>query len=234
MSPPTEPLGIEDLALLDRLPAAARRALLERTVTHSVPAGTVLFEQGVIPTFQHVVLVGAVHLFGRSSDGGEVLIEVVEPPDLVLPAAVLTASPYLTQGRALGPARLLLIEASAFRSAVIAEPALAQVAIASLAGQFRRMVRQIKSLKLRTAPQRVGCYLLELARRQRSDTVRLPYEKSLIASELGMTRESFSRALSALHREGITVGADPIAILDRERLVALARPDPLIDGGDDR
>ncbi len=223
-------LDHETPPLLQGLSGEARKRLLERAVAHDVGVGTVLFRQGDLPTFQHVALAGSIHLFGRSSDGREVLVEVVEPPDLVLPAAVLTASPYLCEARALAPARLLLIEAAAFRAAVAAETALAQAAIASLAGQFRRMVRQIKSLKLRTAPQRVGCYILELSSRNQSSTVTLPYEKSLIASELGMTRESFSRALAMLQQNGLAARGETLVIVDRERLEAVARPDPLIDG----
>ena len=93
------------------------------------------------------------------------------------------------------------------------------------------MVRQIKSLKLRSATERVGCYLLALSRHQGTpDRAILPYGKSLVASELGMTRESFSRALSALQGAGIAVHDKTIAILDPTRLAAECRPDPLIDG----
>ena len=96
----------------------------------------------------------------------------------------------------------LLIQAAAFRAAVREEPALAQAVIGSLSGQFRRMVRQIKNLELYTV-QRVGCYILDLSRRQGTpERATLPYEKNLIASKLGITRESFSRALSTLHRGG--------------------------------
>lgn len=92
------------------------------------------------------------------------------------------------------------------------------------------MVRQIKNLKLRSSTQRVGCYVLTLSRRQGAKShVVLPHEKSLIASELGITRESFSRALAALQQDGITVRGDTIAIVDAERLAAACGPDPLID-----
>jgi CRP/FNR family transcriptional activator FtrB len=195
-----------------------------------VAAGTVLFEQGSVPTFQHVVLAGSVHLFGRSNEGREVLIEIVRPSDLVIPAAVVTSSPYLMQARVLEPSRFLLIEADAFRAAVEVEPVLAQAAIASLAGQFRRMVRQIKNLKLRSSTQRVGSYILALSREQESpNRVVLPYEKNLIASELGMTRESFSRTLSALQNDGIRVQDDTIFIVDAERLAGVSGVDSLID-----
>jgi CRP/FNR family transcriptional activator FtrB len=225
----TTDADFERLPLLRELKAAARARLLASAVTHSVAPGTVLFEQGDAPTFQHVVISGAAHLFGRSSTGSEVLIEVVEPPDLLAPAAVLTGSPYLTQARVLEPSRLLLIQAAPFRKAVLNEPALAQAIIGSLSGQYRRMVRQIKNLKLRSSTERVGCYILALARRQGGDTVVLPYEKGLIASELGITRESFSRALAALQQDGVEVQGDRIRIVDPVRLTAVSRPDPLID-----
>jgi CRP/FNR family transcriptional regulator, transcriptional activator FtrB len=223
--------ALENLPLLNSLSRSSRLQLLRHGVLHGVGPGTLLFEQGEMPTFQHVVVAGSVHLFGRSSAGREVLIEVVSPPDLVIPAAVVTGAPYLMRARVSEPSRLLLIEADAFRSAVAREPMLAQEVILSLAGQFRRLVRQIKNLKLRTASERVGCYLVALSQRQGTlHRAILPYEKNLIASELGITRESFSRALSALKSVGVTVRNDTISIRDRTRLAAACGLDPLIDG----
>ncbi len=221
----------ENLPLFRSLPTTSRAELLRNSIQHGVAAGTVLFVQGESPNFQHVVLSGSVHLFGRSTEGREVLIETVEPPDLVIPAAVLTGEPYLMEARVPQASQFLLIHGGAFRAAVAAQPALAQEMIGCLAGQFRRMVRQIKNLKLRSSTQRVGCYILALAKRQGTpDRAVLPYEKTLVASELGITRESFSRALSALQGAGIEVREGTILIRDASRLAAECGPDPLIDG----
>lgn len=220
---------LEDLPLMRRLKPATRARLLANAVIHSIAAGTVLFEQGRTPSFQHLMLSGSAHLFGRSSEGREVLIEVVKPPNLVVPSALLMGSPSLTQARVLEPSRAMLIQAAAFRGAVEQDPALARAVIDSLAGQYRRMVRQIKNLKLRGSIERVGCYILGLARQQGGDVVVLPYEKGLIASELGITRESFSRALAALQPHGIAVEGERITVLSRDALAAVSRPDPLID-----
>lgn len=223
----------EALPLFRALPASKRTELLRNAMVHSVPSGTVLFDQGEVPNFQLIVLAGSAQLFGRSVQGREVLIEGVRAPDLVIPAAVLTGAPYLMQARVPEPSRFLLIHAAAFRAAVEAEPLLAHAAIGSLAAQFRRMVRQIKNLKLRSSTERVGCYLLALSKRQGTpDRAVLPFEKTLIASELGITRESFSRALSSLGKSGIRVDGQTIEILDAARLAAVCAPDPLIDGAD--
>ncbi|WP_368904752.1 helix-turn-helix domain-containing protein [Taklimakanibacter lacteus] len=223
----------EDLPFFRALSESRRMDLLRNAVVHGVGSGTVLFEQGDAPTFQLVVLSGSAQLFGRSTEGREVLIETVRAPDFIIPAAVVTGAPYLMRARVPEPSRFLLIHAAAFRAAIDADPVLAHAVIGSLAQQFRRMVRQIKNLKLRSSTQRVGCYVLALSKRQGTpDRVILPYEKNLIASELGITRESFSRALSKLESSGIEVDGQTIAIRDRERLAAQCMPDPLIDGPD--
>ncbi|UHC16280.1 helix-turn-helix domain-containing protein [Methylobacterium currus] len=222
---------LRDLSSLFRgTSAACLDGLLRRSVEHRVAPGTVLFDQGEIPNFQLVLVAGSVQLLGRSGAQREVLIESVRAPDLLVPAAVMAASPYLLQARAPEASRLLLIEAEAFREAVAADAGLAQAVIATLARQVRRMVRQAKSLKLQSSTQRVGCYLLSLSERQGTPGLALlPYEKHVIASELGMTRESFSRALASLEPAGVRVDGQAIAILDRDRLIAAAQPDPLID-----
>ncbi|MGO4558152.1 helix-turn-helix domain-containing protein [Mesorhizobium sp. 2RAF21] len=223
----------EALPLFRALPASRRTDLLRNAMVHSVPSGVVLFEQGDVPNFQLVVLAGSAQLFGRSAEGREVLIEAVRAPDLIIPAAVLTDAPYLMQARVPEASRFLLIHAAAFRAAVEADPLLARAVIGSLAAQFRRMVRQIKNLKLRTSTERVGCYLLALSKRQGTpDRAVLPFEKTLIASELGITRESFSRALASLGKSGIRVDGQTVEILDTSRLAAACGPDRLIDGPD--
>lgn len=220
----------EELPLFRGLSAACRTILLRHSVEHRVGPGTVLFDQGEVPNFQFVLLSGTVHLFGRSNEGREVLIEVVRAPDLLIPAAVMSASPYLMQARVPEASRFLLIQAETFRDAVATDAALAQAVIGTLSRQFRRMVRQTKNLKLRSSVQRVGCYLLTLSERQGTPGhVLLPYEKNVIASELGMTRESFSRALAILEGAAIRVDGQTIGILDRDRLAEMAMPDPLID-----
>lgn len=57
----------------------------------------------------------------------------------------------------------------------------------------------------------------------------LPYEKNLIASELGITRESFSRGLASFERHGIRIDSQTIWIDDAEGLAKECIPDPLID-----
>ena len=78
------------------------------------------------------------------------------------------------------------------------------------------------------AEERIGSYLLALA--PSADRAQLPEEKRLIASQLGMSRETLSRALSGLARHGLRVAGDMLHVDDRAAASAAFPFDPLIDG----
>ena len=103
--------------------------------------------------------------------------------------------------------------------------------LACQAAQFRRQVKLARNLQLRSAEERVGCYLLQFLQGTAPNTaVRLPVEKRLIAWRLGMTRETFSRTLASLARCGLRTAGDTVMVVDAEALRARFRLDPLIDG----
>jgi len=211
------------------VPAATLDRMAAQAMLHRVPPGSVLFEQSEIPSFAQLLVTGCVELLGVDGTN-EALIETVRPVDLLLPAAVLNRQPYLARGRVLEEAQLVLIHAETFRDAVAADHALCLAVLACQAAQFRRQVKLAKNLKLRSAEERVGCYLLRLVQgKDPHMPVRLPLEKRRIAWELGMTRETFSRTLAVMTRYGLSVAGDMIEVTDAAALRARFRLDPLID-----
>lgn len=74
--------------------------------------------------------------------------------------------------------------------------------------------------------------LRQSVRRGNAAGYRLPIEKRLLASYLGMTAENLSRALKSLESDGLKIDGARVIITDRDKLAALVRFDPLIDGGD--
>ncbi|MBS0561458.1 MAG: helix-turn-helix domain-containing protein [Proteobacteria bacterium] len=212
------------------VPAGTLGRLAGEALVHRVPAGSMIFEQAETPVFATLLVCGTVGLLAVR-DAAESLVELATPFDMLLPAAVLNRQPYLLRARVLEEAHLLLIPAAAFRDAVAADHALCLAILALQAAQFRRQVRHIKNMQLRSAVERAGTYLLRLAQGQSARRpIRLPMEKRLIASQLGMTRETFSRALSAMAKHGLKVDGDVLVIEDLERARARFPLDPLIDG----
>lgn len=215
-----EGLGDEDLAAL------TAGALLQR-----FPRDTVLFEQGDHPDFLHILVEGAVALTGSSAEGKETVIEILTPVDSFILAAVLTDTPYLMAARSLEPSQILMLPARPLREHIARTPRLALTMMAALAGQFRRVVRQVKDLKLRTGTQRLAAFLLHLAGPAGEDgvIVDLPVNKQVLAARLGMTPENLSRALAALAEQNIHIKGRSVEIGSLERLRAYCHPDTLID-----
>jgi CRP/FNR family transcriptional activator FtrB len=206
--------------------------LAEQSVYHRVPAGSQLFEQAETPGFAIFLAAGRVELLAMRGKE-EALVEIVSAPDFLLPAAVLCRQPYLLRARILNEAHLVMIQAETFRRAVASDPALCLAILACQAAQFRRQVKQAKSVRLRSAAERVGCYLLRLATEAGPNgPIRLPLEKRLIASQLEMTRETFSRTLATVARHGIRVDGDLVTIENRAAAEQRFRLDPLIDGAE--
>jgi CRP/FNR family transcriptional activator FtrB len=205
-------------------------ALAEHAVLHRVPADVQLFEQGETPGVAQFLIEGEIELLAVRGDV-ETLVEVVRGPDLLLPAAVLNRQPYLVRARVHRAALLLLAPAEAFRHAVAADHAFCLAVLACQAAQFRRQMKLAKSIRLRSAEERLGAYLVGLcAGATRGEPIRLPLEKRLIASQLGMTRETLSRSFPAMARNGLRVAGDLLHVDDLARARAAFPSDPLIDG----
>jgi CRP/FNR family transcriptional activator FtrB len=110
-----------------------------------------------------------------------------------------------------------MIPAEHFRDVLARDPALNAALVKELSRHWRLLVRQIKDLKLRTAPQRLAAYLLDLAG-GRDGSVELPEERRLLAGRLGMTPESLSRAFAQLASEGVSGRGRKVSIADAGQL----------------
>mgnify|MGYP001492366775 CR=1 FL=1 len=71
-----EEIELQTVPPLCRLPQASRERLLASAIQHRVAAGTVLFEQGELPTFQIVVLAGG--QFASPRELGARFLEIIE------------------------------------------------------------------------------------------------------------------------------------------------------------
>jgi CRP/FNR family transcriptional activator FtrB len=217
--------------LFERLDAT----LLERIDAISEPVAVdgdaVLSHQGAMPDFLHILLEGQVALTSTAADGTTALVEVIHPPGHFVLASVLADLPNMMTARTVTRARLLAIEAAGLRRLVETEPSLANTLLRSVSREFRTMVRQVRDLKLRTAAQRLGCYLL--ARVNGSEGIRadfrLPFDKGLLAARLGCRQENLSRAFAALRAYGVETHGSRVILHDIPRLKVLAVPDDLSD-----
>ena len=235
-SPTTPATAHEALRSVDWLAAVAPATidrLAEQAAVIRLPSGARIFDQAETPSFAQFLLAGSVELLAvRGSE--ETLVELVRPVDLLLPAAVIGALPYLVRARVREEATLLLVQAGEFRRAVARDHAMCLALLACQATQFRRQMKLAKAVRLRSAEERAGSFMLALAEaRPGSREIRLPLERRQLAAQLGMTRETLSRTLPALADHGLRVAGDRLHVDDLAAARAAFPFDPLIDGRDE-
>ena len=95
---------------------------------------------------------------------------------------------------------LYSLPTSLLKKHIKANNQLAMNMLTSMSAHRLKQHREIEHLNVQNAPQRIGCFLLRLCPldAEKDVTLHLPYDKTLIASRLGMKPETFSRALAKL------------------------------------
>lgn len=217
--------------MFERLDAGLLAQLAAISEVLPVEPHTELCRQGASPTALHFLLDGQVALSGDAPDGTHALMEVLHPVASFILAAVLTERPYLMTATTTTHARILTMRASALRALARTEPPIALALLGAVARDFRTMVRQVRDLKLRTATQRLGCYLLALVAEPDavSGRFRLPFDKALLAGRLGCRQDSLSRAFATLREFGVETHGATVILHDVPRLRQFAMPDELDD-----
>ncbi len=216
MTPTVQSLDPETFAQLRRMPLflglaeADTRILVGSASVQFYPDSVPLFDRGMPADRLFLVLDGHVEIFLDENNRRSIL-EMAKPPAMLGEAALFTDGRYANGARAAGHARVLAIPAEAFRTVLDTRFDLTQRMLASMSMRLRGMISQIAELKLKSAAQRVGGFLLGLTEaRDGRAVVKFPYDKRLAADYLGMTAESLSRALQRLSAVGVKSRADNV------------------------
>ncbi|MGZ9096825.1 MAG: Crp/Fnr family transcriptional regulator [Micavibrio sp.] len=165
-----------------------------------------LFHQGDEADRIFVILSGWVKLFRNTIEGEEVVIALFTRGDVFGEAAVFGGGRlYPFSAQAIENTRLIEIPATLIQEIAKTDPAILTGIMKSMSREMHRLQIENEHLAVMSAPQRVGCLLLQLSSDMigKGGTFSFPYDKSLAAQRLGMKPETFSRALSQLRPAGV-------------------------------
>ena len=220
---------VREVPLFRHMDADVVAAVLSGAVPKRWDRGTTVLVQGEPADAFYVILEGWVKLYRLLPDGSEAVVAVMTAGESFAEAAMFMGGRYPVAADTVSEARLLRVEATTLRAAMKADGRVAIALFASIAHHTATLSEQLHLIKALAAPQRVADFLVVAARRTHGAdahgrlALRLPYDKALIARRLGMTPESFSRALGTLRAHGVTVSRETVAIASLARLEAYAR-----------
>lgn len=179
----------------------------------------VLYEQGDPVERFYVVMDGHVEL-SIETGGRRSVVEVARKGMVLGDAAMFGDGRFLMSARVLTAATVLAVPAPSFLAKLEQRFDIITHMLSTMSFRLRMLVRQIAELKLKTTAQRLGSFLLSQVEADEGRvTLRFPYDKRLVADELGMKPESLSRALAKLAKLGVESRPDnSVVIADVDRL----------------
>lgn len=202
------------------LPPADRKALLAACERVHLAAGEMLFRQGdAVPAGQGAffgVLRGGIKASSLREDGKEAILVVLEVGNWFGEISLIDGQPRTHDATAVGDTELLALPRPAF-DRMMQRPAFAFAVCRLLAGRVRSLYGMVEDATLRSTRARVARRLLLLARgdatQARDARPVVPVSQEALAMMLGMSRQTLSKELQRLAREGaIELGYGRIVI----------------------
>ncbi|MCB9987832.1 MAG: Crp/Fnr family transcriptional regulator [Rhodospirillales bacterium] len=199
---------LKETPLFAGTPCETIRDFIEPPRLKTCEKGEDLFSAGDPADRFFYVVEGWIKLYRLSRDGDEVVIAVIAPGETFAEAAVFGkhARHFPVSAQAVEKTTVLEISAARFIEKIRDDSDFALMLLGSISQRQRYLVQQIEQLTGRSAPQRIGCFLLRLSGRsggKKELNIALPYDKSLISARLNIKPETFSRALAKLEDYGV-------------------------------
>jgi CRP-like cAMP-binding protein len=187
-------------------------------------AGSILFGEGDRSNRILVLISGKVKISSYTADGGEVILGIRTPGDLLGEVAAIDGKPHSATVGALDPLTAFAISGDDFRAFLSETPSAALALLEMELGHLRDADRKRIEYGAFDSVGRVASRLLELAERfgQPSDggvRISLPLSQQELAGWVGCSREAVSKALHALRdRRLIETQRRAVTVLDIEGL----------------
>ena len=222
---------IVNIPLFGHVAREHRAQLVRQAGVHRLKRGGVVCRRGESLQCFYGVASGQVKLVLRADSGEEKVLRIVGPGETFGESLVFRPRPNPLDAIALSDTLIVVFPADLVNKLLELDPKFARGLLASMSERMHTLVAEIEAGTLLSARQRIASYLLALAGSCGASRVRLPVTKTLIASQLGVTKETFSRLLREFADRGlIFVDKRDVVVRDSARLAAVAHPPAAVSG----
>ena len=185
-------------------------------------AGETIFMQGTSPQASYLVSSGRVKIVRVTPEGHESILCVRGPGDYFCPVPLLDSGTHIGTAVAMEKVTLFRIDKETFDELCNNYPVFLTIVQGDCLGEVRNLIKRLEAYAFRSIRERVAFTLLEESQRQKNSASQ-PFEIHLTQQDLadlvGASRESVSRALNKLAKEGIlSLRRGRVTICDPRRL----------------
>jgi CRP-like cAMP-binding protein len=153
-----------------------------------------IFGEGEPAEYIYKVISGSVRTYKILNDGRRQIGAFYMPGDVF---GLEAADEHTFSAEAIADANVLVIKRSSVNSMAAQDGKLARQLWSLTTGELARAQTHVMLL-IQSAQERVGTFLMEMARRAAGNTIELPMSRQDIADYLGLTIETVSRTLTQL------------------------------------
>jgi len=194
------------LPLFDGLDGAALERIAAGVTEVNAHRGTLILRRGDACRGLYIVINGQVTLALQGAQGNERIVELVGPGGTFGETAIFLDRPHLFTASTLADTRLAQVSKATVLAELERTPRFTRALIESLSRRLRYLVGALEDCMLRSGTERVMGYLLSRVPPEAVNgnaVVTLSTKKSIIASQLNLTHEHFSRILRELFMAGL-------------------------------
>ncbi|HCR85951.1 MAG TPA: hypothetical protein DIV86_04665 [Alphaproteobacteria bacterium] len=178
----------------------SQKILEENCIEKSFKKNSIIYLQEEEQDAVYIIKTGWVKIFRQTLDGEEAITDILNDGKFFGEAAVLENSQHSESAEAIEDTALYQIKLSSFKKVLSDDRLFGLNILRYIARKQASKTLEVEHLTIQNASQRIGCFLMKLCKPENklNTVLNLPYDKSLIASRLGMKPETFSRALNTL------------------------------------
>ncbi len=208
---PVEAPALEALrscAQLQAAPAEALKLLARDATLRPLNRGATIVAQGGRLDAAILVVRGKIRAVCRAVNGREISVEMFRAGDLIADGALAPETPLAHDWEAVEASTLLIIPRETFLSCLRATPELALALGAELVGRLERSKQLATGLALAGVQERVVSRLVAIGRQDGTPgpeglLIRNRPTQQELANQIGACRETVSRTVSELVRQGL-------------------------------
>ena len=218
---------IQQHKLFNPLPDDACQHILQDSGLITLSKNEILFECGFEARNFFLVRTGQIIFFQISANGHEKIIDIFEAGEcFAIEIMFLEQQRYPINARATCSTELFYFDSQKFKTLLQGSNDLCFTMMAEMSNRLKNQTQEIIELSIHDAQHRLIRYLLEKSCNDNIQScqpvVILSTTKSLLASRLSVTPETFSRVLTRLKNQGlIRIKDDAITLTNPEKLIDL-------------